>query len=110
MKHSVQRFVQTLALVAITSVTAGSARAFNADLQAQSFGSTNWISGHISGWAELDPIPARVTVAGGPASNQTVTVNFPHDGIQNLYSFTPSANVVITSGPTLSAPDRKSVV
>ena len=104
MKNLAQRFVQTLALVAITSVTAGSARAFNADLQAQSFGSTNWISGHISGWAELDPIPARVTVAGGPASNQTVTVNFPHDGIQNLYSFTPSANVVITSGPTLSAP------
>ncbi len=95
-----------LALAVVASLFATSARAaFNADLQALSFGSTNWMSGHISGWAELDPIPTRVTLAGGPASNKTITVNFPHAGVQNLFSFTPSANVVITSGPTLSAPN-----
>ncbi len=94
-----------LICAAALSLSANAARAaFSADLQAQSFGNTNWISGHILGWAELDLIPARVTLAGGPVSNQTITVQFPHDGVQNLFSFTPSANVVITSGPTLIAP------
>jgi uncharacterized repeat protein (TIGR01451 family) len=96
--------VTWMALAAAVSLAAGNARAFTADLQAQSFGNTNWTTGHIFGWAELDPIPTRVTLAGGPTSNRTVTINFPHDGIQNLFSFAPSANVVITSGPTLSAP------
>ncbi len=87
------------------SLSVNAARgAFTADLQAQSFGNTNWITGHILGWAELDPIPTRVAVSGGPVSNQTITVQFPHDGVQNLYSFAPSANVVITSEPTLIAP------
>jgi uncharacterized repeat protein (TIGR01451 family) len=95
-----------LATVALFSAT--NARAFNAVLQGQSFGNTNWTTGHIYGWAELDLIPTRVALSGGPATNKTITVQFPHDGVQNLYSFAPSANVVITSGPTLSAPANSS--
>src|SRR5258706_6817895 len=86
---------------------------FKAELQAQSFGSTNWSSANAMGWAELDYIPTRVSLTGGAANGKTVTVMFDHTkslgsrvnpGIQNLYMFTPSANVVIISGPTLSAP------
>src|SRR5258708_19383645 len=49
----------------------------------------------------------------GPATNQTIVIQFDHTktsgsavlpGIQNLYHFSNSPNIVITSGPTLSAP------
>ncbi len=88
------------------------ARAFNAVLQGQSFGSSVWQSGNLTNWLELDLIPCRVLFTGGPATNQTIVVNFDHTktsggivipGLQNLFSFTNSTNVVITSGPTLSA-------
>src|SRR5205809_1138685 len=90
-----------------------SAKASNTILQGQSAGSTNWIAGNLTGWKELDFIPCRVDFTNGPASNQTVVVQFDHTktsgstvlpGIQNLFTFSSSSNVVITSGPTLSAP------
>ena len=61
------------------------------------------------GWRELDYIPVRVFLKGGPASNQPVRVDFEHGtatkpGIQNLTGFTVSSNVVFTSAPVLSAP------
>src|SRR5437868_4710468 len=93
-----------LALVAVASLAANTAQAaFTAQLQGQSFGSTNWTSGNLDGWAELDFIPMRVLMTGGSTSNQTITVQFDHtksggtlrQGIQNLYNFTSSSNVVI---------------
>src|ERR1043166_1689778 len=82
---------------------------FSAVLQGQSRGDTNWIAGNLRNWRELDYIPARVFFTGGPASNQVIRVDFEHlnkniPGIQDLTLFTTSSNVVITSGPTLSAP------
>src|SRR6266404_1632385 len=104
-----------LALVAVASLAANTVQAagFSAQIQGQSFGSTNWITGNLDGWAELDFIPMRVFMTGGSASNQTITVQFdhtkstagtPHLGIENLYNFTSSPNVVITSGPTANTP------
>ena len=83
--------------------------AFDALLQGQSASSTTWISGNIMGWKELDYIPCRVFVMGGPVSSRTIVVEFDHHrnripGIQNLTAFTPSANVIITSPPVLDAP------
>ncbi|PWU20264.1 MAG: hypothetical protein C5B50_04455, partial [Verrucomicrobia bacterium] len=89
------------------------AQAFSAQLQGQSFGSTNWQSVNLMGWKELDFAPCRTLFTGGPATNQTIVVTFDHTqtaggnvtpGIENLYYFTNSSNVTITSGPTLSAP------
>src|SRR6266403_5664832 len=114
---SLRRF--GLALIAVASLAANTVQAagFVAQLQGQSFGSTNWITGNLNGWAELDFIPMRVYMTGGPASNQTITVQFDHtktaatlrQGIQNLYSFTSSPNVVITSGPTPNTPSGQDV-
>src|SRR5579862_873151 len=107
-----------LALVTIASLAASTAQAaFVAQLQGQSFGNTNWITGNLNGWAELDFIPMQVYMTGGPASNQTITVQFDHtktagtlrQGIQNLYNFTSSPNVVITSGPTANTPSGQDV-
>ena len=70
----------------------------------------------LQNWRELDLIPSRVALTKtGAASPQTrtIVVDFDHTkspgsnlfvGIENLINFTPSANVTITSGPTLSAP------
>src|SRR5437879_2540450 len=91
----------------------GAQAAFQAKLQAQSFGSTNWSTASATGYAGGDFVPTRVHFTGGPASNQTIDVDFDHTktsgqsvffGIQDLVQFTTSSNVVITSGPTLSAP------
>src|SRR5438093_10290789 len=76
--------------------------AFDAALQGQSFGSTAWVGGNLQGWRELDYIPCRVYLTGGPVNSQTITVEFDHvqsriPAIQNLTAFTPSANVVIIS-------------
>src|SRR5262245_25816156 len=79
-------------------------------LQGQSKGNTNWIAGNLQNWGELEYIPCRLLVgAGSQGSNQVITINFEHmngkfQGIQNLYSFTSSSNVVIRATPVLSAP------
>src|SRR6266481_2848020 len=109
---SLRRF--GLALIAVASLAANTAQAaFTAQIQGQSFGSTNWTTGNLDGWAELDFIPMRVLMTGGSASNQTITVQFDHTkssggsthlGIENLSNFTSSPNVVITSGPTANTP------
>jgi hypothetical protein len=89
--------------------TMPAAAVFKADLEANNFGSTNWSTGPISGWRELDVITCRVLFTGGPQSNYVVTINFDHSkgtsrGIEDLTGFLPSTNVIINSGPTLSAP------
>src|SRR6266478_6757075 len=93
---SLRRF--GLALVAVVSLAANTAQAaFTAQLQGQSFGNTNWITGNLDGWAELDFIPMRVYMTGGSASNQTITVQFDHTNssggtrhlsMENLSNFT----------------------
>lgn len=102
-----------LALLCLISSSFAVSGPFNAQLQGQSFGSIVWQTGNLTGWQELDFIPVRVAMTGGPVTNKVISVQFDHTktqgttvlpGIQNLINFTPSANVTFVSGPTLSAP------
>jgi nucleoid-associated protein YejK len=64
---------------------------------------TNWSGGPLRGWYELEFIPCRVVLQ--PGSNQVVQINFDHTknssiikrGIQNLFYFSPTANVKIST-------------
>ena len=92
-----------LPLLVATSAEA----AFNAVLQGRSAGSPTWVNNNLRGWRELDQVPARVYMTGGPVSNRSLRIEIDHltgglPGIDSLSMFTPSANVVITSGPTLA--------
>ena len=84
------------------------AAAFKVALEGQSSGSTNWISGNLAGWAELDTIPLRLHLTGGPGS-QAVTIKFDHTngtgtpGVQDLFNFVPGPGSSMTQ-PVLSAP------
>src|SRR6266478_2306871 len=79
-------------------------------LEGQNKGDTNnWFAGNLNNWAELDYIPCRVHFDNAQGSNQTITVYFEHynnsiPGIQNLFYWSASSNVVFTAAPTLSAP------
>ncbi len=110
----------TKSLMAITAsaiLLSGSrawAAGFNAILQGQDNGSTNWFGGPLNNWAELNDVPCRVRLTGGPATGKVITVDFDHfkasaPAIQNLINFTNTANVVITAGPTLSAPTGSAI-
>jgi uncharacterized repeat protein (TIGR01451 family) len=94
--------------LSIFSPLAGYA-AFDATLQGLNAGSTTWIDGNLMGWKELDYIPCRVYMTGGPVTDKSITVEFDHirgtiPGVENLTGWTTSPNVVITSPPVLSAP------
>ena len=79
-------------------------------------GTGTWIATSLMNWRELDQIPVRVllTKSGSTsAQTETIVVNFDHTktpgsssflGIENLFGWTPSANVSIVSGPTLISP------
>ena len=97
-------------LVAVL-VPSASEAAFKSSLQGQNAGNTNWTGGPLTGYKELDFVPARTLFTGGPATNQVITVDFDHSkssgtltGIEDLSNFTNSSNVLITSPPTLSTP------
>ncbi len=82
---------------------------FSAVLEGQSKNDPTWIGGNLTGWQDCDYIPMRVYLTGGPVTAQLIHVYFDHlhgtvPGIEDLTGFTPSANVVITAGPTLNAP------
>jgi uncharacterized repeat protein (TIGR01451 family) len=84
--------------------------AFKAMLEGVNKGSSVWIGGNLMDWQELDLIPARVYITGGPATDKTIEIEFDHirgtiPGIENLTQFTTSPNVVITEAPVLSAPE-----
>src|SRR5215471_3030166 len=104
------RLLRAMCLAFVLSLTArNDASAASFSLQGQSKGTTNWITGNLQNWQELDYIQCRVLMTSGGFSNQTITITFPHltgttPGFENLYNFTTSPNVTITSGPTLSAP------
>ena len=100
------------------SFAVNASAAFNATLEGQSATAPNshtatgvYISTNLINWSELDTIPFRVNMTGGPVTDKIITVTFDHQktlgptikpGIQNLVGFTPSAGVTITSGPTLT--------
>src|SRR4051812_18681150 len=74
--------------------------AFSAVLQGQSRGTTQWIAGNLQNWRELDSIPCRIYLDGGPAINQLISVNFDHysnraPGIEDLTAFAASSNVML---------------
>ena len=87
--------------------------AFSAVLQGQSRGSTQWIGGNLQNWRELDFIPCRVYLDGGPATSQFITIQFDHfsnrnPGIEDLSAFTTSSNVRFDVAPVLNAPSDQS--
>ncbi|MFN7139846.1 MAG: hypothetical protein ACK4UN_10955, partial [Limisphaerales bacterium] len=101
-------------LIAITAAAAflinphTAQAAMKAVLQGQSYGSTNWVNNNLTGWHELEYIPVRIYLTGGPAVNQSIRVDFDHSkgttpGIQNLTEFS-TENVSFNSGPTLQSP------
>ncbi|HVM04742.1 MAG TPA: Ig-like domain repeat protein [Acidimicrobiales bacterium] len=76
----------------------------NSGLEGQSKGSAVWQTTNLQNWNELEEIPTRVRFC-GPASNQQITVHFPHtkttggtrlNGVDNLIKFTPSSGVTMT--------------
>ncbi|HXU77661.1 MAG TPA: Ig-like domain-containing protein, partial [Methylomirabilota bacterium] len=105
--------VRTLFFILVAALLpSASQAAFKSSLQGQNAGSTNWTGGPLTGYKELDFVPARTLFTGGPATNQVITVDFDHSkssgtlkGIEDLSNFTNSSNVLITSGPTLSTPN-----
>jgi uncharacterized repeat protein (TIGR01451 family) len=67
-----------------------------------------WSSVNLQDWRELDFIPVRIEVQGGPAVSQLLTITFPHYsggvyGFQNLYFISNSPNVSFSSAPVLNA-------
>src|SRR6266478_150022 len=70
-----------LALAPLGAKAAG----FNADLQGQSATAPHshtatgtYITTNLQNWEELDTIPFRVNMTGGPVTGQTITVTFDH--------------------------------
>jgi uncharacterized repeat protein (TIGR01451 family) len=97
-------------LVGLLLGAAPASAALKSVLQGQHKGSTNWNNGPLLGWQELDSIPVRHYLTGGPFSNQVLTVEFDHSknsgairGIQNLTGFVASPNALITVAPTLNS-------
>src|SRR6516225_2833290 len=107
-----KRRVAVVLLLSATSLLwpASALAAFKSTLQGQQPGNTNWVNGPLTGWHELDSVPAQIQFSGGPASNQVITVSFDHTkngtipGVANLFGFTNTPNVIFISQPTLSAP------
>jgi uncharacterized repeat protein (TIGR01451 family) len=71
--------------------------------------SNNWFAGNLQDWQELDYIPCRIRIIGGPVASQTFSITFPHlmgttPGFENLYNFVGSSNVVFLSAPVLFSP------
>ncbi len=96
-------------MVLITSL--GTASMFGGvfELQGLSKGQTNWITGNVQNWQELDYIPCRVAISGKAFSGQSITIVFPHmtgttPGFQNLYRFTASSNVTLRTMPVFATP------
>src|SRR6266404_2568819 len=104
----------SLLLLTLSSLFGQAAFGYTIVLEGQNKGDTNnWYAGNLQNWQELDYIPCRVHFTGAQGNNQTIVIYFEHynkgfPGFQNLYGFTTSSNVVLTAGPTLSAPPSAS--
>ncbi len=82
---------------------------FDATLEGKANHSTVWTTDTLTDYIELDRIKCRVRFEDGPASSQTFVLQFDHSAglipcLQDLTNFSTSGNVIITAGPTLSAP------
>src|SRR5687768_9153451 len=74
-------YVRSSTVVAAQTVSSGDARScsgFKAALEGQSAGDETWSTASPTGWQELDLIPMRVSLCGGPATNETIRVDFDH--------------------------------
>src|SRR5438128_1781798 len=93
-------------------LTAGAGRSLagNVILEGQNKGDTNnWSAGNLQNWQELDFIPCRLQFTSSQGNNQVIELDFEHynngvPGIQNIFNFTTSSNVVFVAPPVLSAP------
>lgn len=67
-----------------------------------------WTSVNLMNWRDLDYVPVRAKLHGGPATNQYVSVIFPHfdgaPGFESVTFISNSPNVVVVSAPTLTSP------
>src|SRR5258706_2294107 len=66
------------ALLLMSALLPLRSQAFDAVLQGESTNSSIWITGNLMGWRELDYVPCRVYLSGGPANNQAINVDFDH--------------------------------
>src|SRR5690349_8065249 len=94
-------------------VVFGQAAFGSVSLEGHNKGDTNWYTGNLMNRAEWDFIPCRVHVDLAHGNNQTISVFFEHynngiPGIQNLFYWSASSNVVFTAAPVLSAPPSAS--
>ncbi len=95
-----------LVVVAVFSSAQVVHAAVTYSLDGQVNGSSTW-GNKLSGYKELDCMPCRVDMIGGPGTNLVITINFPRDNgttpcIQDLYSWSYSSNVVVVSPPALT--------
>ena len=113
-----QKWKRTWCLVAALVLWAGAqprlfALVFNLE-GLDRFESTNWTAGsgwstvNLQDWRELDFIPVRAEITGGPGTNQLLNIVFPHYvggvyGFQNLYFISNSPNVSFSAPPKLNA-------
>src|SRR5215510_3029610 len=103
------RAARLAALTCLAVVLAQNTFGLTINLQGQNKGDTNtWSGGNLQNWKELDYIPCRVQYINAPGI-QNVRVDFEHrnggfPGVQDLFSFTGSSNVVFVSPPVLFAP------
>src|SRR2546425_9789374 len=105
-----KRLAPSLLIPGLLLVAGTASFATSITLEGLNKGDTNnWVAGNLQNWQELDYIPCRVRITGGPITRQTFTITFPHidgttPGFESLFNFTISSNVVFVSAPTLSAP------
>src|SRR5947207_8859787 len=79
------RIVSLFAIFVALAPFAAQGAGFNASLQGQSATAPHshtatgiYISTLLQNWEELDTIPLRVNMTGGPVTGQTITVTFDH--------------------------------
>src|ERR1043165_3350948 len=108
MQTHIRHAVRTLLAIAAILAIRPDALALSGDLQGlNKVNSTNWNSGspgaasNRQDWKELNYIPCRIELVGGPGTNQFVNVVFPHfhngiPGFQNMYYVSNSANLLFT--------------
>jgi hypothetical protein len=85
MHNLIHRAAATFAVFCaiLCSFAADASASFNATLEGQSATAPNshtptgvYISTNLQNWSELDTIPFRVNMTGGPVTNKTITVHF----------------------------------
>src|SRR5439155_1473278 len=96
-----KRAVRVLLLSGLLVAAGVNSFAYSITLEGQNKGDTNnWFAGNLQNWQELDFIPCRVHWSSAQGNNQLIQLDFPHvngavPGIQNLFSFSTSPNVVL---------------